>query len=138
MAEDGIVGPYNGSQAREILVTLEQWQDMNGQTSPAQPAGSAPRHSNRILLSPPQDDSPGEPIAAASAPRHAEADHAPFQDDAASDDDFDEEDEEEEEEERTSTRNQRKTTKRTTKTWTKRTPTRKRMKKTTNWRKNPM
>ena len=26
MAEDGIVGPYNGSQAREILLTLEQWQ----------------------------------------------------------------------------------------------------------------
>ena len=25
MAEDGIVGPYNGSQAREILITLEQW-----------------------------------------------------------------------------------------------------------------
>ncbi len=25
MAEDGIVGPYNGSQAREVLLTLEQW-----------------------------------------------------------------------------------------------------------------
>ena len=31
MAEDGIVGPYNGSQAREILLTLEQWQEMSGQ-----------------------------------------------------------------------------------------------------------
>lgn len=28
MAEDGIVGGYNGSQAREVLVTLEQWQEM--------------------------------------------------------------------------------------------------------------
>lgn len=28
MAEDGLVGGYNGSQAREVLVTLEQWQDM--------------------------------------------------------------------------------------------------------------
>ena len=28
MAEDGIVGDYNGSQAREVLVTHEQWQAM--------------------------------------------------------------------------------------------------------------
>ena len=30
MAEDGIVGPYNGSQAREILVTADQWATMSG------------------------------------------------------------------------------------------------------------
>ena len=35
MAEDGIVGPYNGSQAREILLTLEQWQEMSGQGAAA-------------------------------------------------------------------------------------------------------
>lgn len=28
MAEDGIVGTYNGSQAREVLYTPEQWEDM--------------------------------------------------------------------------------------------------------------
>ena len=28
MAEDGIVGEYNGSQAREVLYTWEQWQTM--------------------------------------------------------------------------------------------------------------
>jgi S-DNA-T family DNA segregation ATPase FtsK/SpoIIIE len=28
MAEDGLVGGYNGSQAREVLVTLEQWEDL--------------------------------------------------------------------------------------------------------------
>ena len=28
MAEDGIVGDYNGSQAREVLYTPEQWAAM--------------------------------------------------------------------------------------------------------------
>ncbi len=39
MAEDGIVGQYNGSQAREVLITLEQWAVMSGQ---ADPAGAPP------------------------------------------------------------------------------------------------
>lgn len=30
MAEDGIVGEYNGSQAREILLTVEEWEVMSG------------------------------------------------------------------------------------------------------------
>src|SRR5262249_21570922 len=29
MAEDGIVGEYNGSQAREVLITLEEWEAMS-------------------------------------------------------------------------------------------------------------
>jgi S-DNA-T family DNA segregation ATPase FtsK/SpoIIIE len=29
MAEDGIVGEYNGSQAREVLISLEQWDEMS-------------------------------------------------------------------------------------------------------------
>ncbi len=80
MAEDGIVGPYNGSQAREILLTLEQWQDMNGQAPSAQPAGPAPRHSNRILLEAPPDQPRQEPSAPGRAPvasRHAETDQQP-------------------------------------------------------------
>lgn len=28
MAEDGIVGDYNGSQAREVLYTIEQWEEL--------------------------------------------------------------------------------------------------------------
>ena len=47
MAEDGIVGTYNGSQAREVIITLEQWQAMSGQQN-ATPPPSAPR-SNRTL-----------------------------------------------------------------------------------------
>ena len=29
MAEDGIVGEYNGSQAREVLISLEEWEAMS-------------------------------------------------------------------------------------------------------------
>jgi DNA segregation ATPase FtsK/SpoIIIE, S-DNA-T family len=29
MAEDGIVGEYNGSQAREVMISLEDWEAMN-------------------------------------------------------------------------------------------------------------
>jgi S-DNA-T family DNA segregation ATPase FtsK/SpoIIIE len=45
MAEDGIVGDYNGSQAREILLTLEEWEAMSkggGAPAPAAIAKSAP------------------------------------------------------------------------------------------------
>jgi S-DNA-T family DNA segregation ATPase FtsK/SpoIIIE len=48
MAEDGIVGNYNGSQAREVLLTLEQWAEMNGEAKSAVPVASPPR-ANRIL-----------------------------------------------------------------------------------------
>jgi S-DNA-T family DNA segregation ATPase FtsK/SpoIIIE len=46
MAEDGIVGPYNGSQAREVLITLDQWQEMSGQNGTAEPTKTV--RSNRI------------------------------------------------------------------------------------------
>jgi S-DNA-T family DNA segregation ATPase FtsK/SpoIIIE len=36
MAEDGIVGEYNGSQAREVLYTLEEWESLrNGGSEPS-------------------------------------------------------------------------------------------------------
>jgi S-DNA-T family DNA segregation ATPase FtsK/SpoIIIE len=41
MAEDGVVGQYAGSQAREVLITMEQWAQRNG--SPVPPADPAPR-----------------------------------------------------------------------------------------------
>jgi S-DNA-T family DNA segregation ATPase FtsK/SpoIIIE len=34
MAEDGVVGQYAGSQAREVLITMEQWAERNGTTVP--------------------------------------------------------------------------------------------------------
>jgi S-DNA-T family DNA segregation ATPase FtsK/SpoIIIE len=41
MAEDGVVGQYAGSQAREVLITMEQWADRKGVAAP--PADPAPR-----------------------------------------------------------------------------------------------
>jgi S-DNA-T family DNA segregation ATPase FtsK/SpoIIIE len=29
MAEDGIIGEYKGSQAREVFVTLDEWEAQN-------------------------------------------------------------------------------------------------------------
>jgi S-DNA-T family DNA segregation ATPase FtsK/SpoIIIE len=37
MAEDGIVGEYNGSQAREVSITIEQWEVMRADAD-AEPA----------------------------------------------------------------------------------------------------
>jgi len=50
MAEDGIVGQYNGSQAREVLVTLEQWAEMSGQSGAA--AEPAPKSGRVLSVSP--------------------------------------------------------------------------------------
>ncbi len=58
MAEDGIVGEYNGSQAREILLDLGQWEQMCGSSSssPADAEAAAPkRRSNTILPEPPSE-----------------------------------------------------------------------------------
>jgi S-DNA-T family DNA segregation ATPase FtsK/SpoIIIE len=41
MAEDGVVGQYAGSQAREVLITIEQWAERNG--SAPLPPDPAPR-----------------------------------------------------------------------------------------------
>jgi S-DNA-T family DNA segregation ATPase FtsK/SpoIIIE len=30
MAEDGIVGQYNGSQARDVVITMADWERMQG------------------------------------------------------------------------------------------------------------
>ncbi|HJT32709.1 MAG TPA: DNA translocase FtsK [Pirellulales bacterium] len=55
MAEDGIVGAYNGSQAREVLITLEEWQAMSGQNA-APPAEPTKRRGNKVLPKPAEDE----------------------------------------------------------------------------------
>ena len=70
MAEDGIVGQYNGSQAREILITLADWERMQGLSSDEAVESSTPaavtrssavstpaKKRNRILPEPWEDES---------------------------------------------------------------------------------
>ena len=55
MAEDGIVGTYNGSQAREVLVTPEQWAQMQAEangTAPTTVLAPAPARRNKIEVTP--------------------------------------------------------------------------------------
>ncbi len=49
MAEDGIVGQYNGSKSREVLLTMEQWNAMQGITddSGGTTATAAPKASSQ-------------------------------------------------------------------------------------------
>jgi S-DNA-T family DNA segregation ATPase FtsK/SpoIIIE len=51
MAEDGIVGPYAGSQAREVLITLADWQQMQGYDPEEEPDEPPPRRASKIRLS---------------------------------------------------------------------------------------
>ncbi len=71
MAEDGFVGPYNGSQAREVLISIEDWNAMTGQDvdveKDAPPPVPKPRRNNRIKIeyeddSPPADDERTNPL----------------------------------------------------------------------------
>lgn len=57
MAEDGIVGPYNGSQAREILVSLEQWEQMTnqGEAETATTSPPKPLQKSKIVVDEPEE-----------------------------------------------------------------------------------
>ncbi len=70
MAEDGIVGQYNGSQAREILMTLADWEAMQSggggeeeAPMPRKKAEAAPKRSNKVLPAPFGEDKPTPPPA---------------------------------------------------------------------------
>ncbi|HEV3005684.1 MAG TPA: DNA translocase FtsK, partial [Pirellulales bacterium] len=65
MAEDGIVGAYNGSQAREVLVTLDQWQTMSGQAAVAEAPMPEPSKRSRkkvkpVVVEPEDEDEPSD------------------------------------------------------------------------------
>jgi S-DNA-T family DNA segregation ATPase FtsK/SpoIIIE len=53
MAEDGVVGEYKGSQAREVLITMEEWAARTG--SEPLPPDPAPR---KLKIQPHAETSP--------------------------------------------------------------------------------
>ncbi|MDG2381873.1 MAG: DNA translocase FtsK 4TM domain-containing protein [Pirellulaceae bacterium] len=70
MAEDGIVGPYNGSQAREVVMSLSDWQQLQGGESAEaveeeEPTALKKKRSNKIVPSQTWDES-STPTDAAS------------------------------------------------------------------------
>ena len=92
MAEDGIVGTYNGSQAREVLITLADWEARQGggPGTGAAPQKSAPavaprRPSNRILL--PASPSGESPAAAAKPAARPAVQSPPWDDDEEGEED---------------------------------------------------
>jgi S-DNA-T family DNA segregation ATPase FtsK/SpoIIIE len=71
MAEDGVVGLYAGSQAREILLTMEQWEAKKAaRNAPVSP-------SPRRLKVQPHDDGKGEPAGKPSRAKEKPAKRKP-------------------------------------------------------------
>ncbi len=99
MAEDGIVGQYNGSQAREVIISLEQWAEMSGSGTVKPVPAEPPKRTNTILLAPPAERRTTEP-SADSAVSVARDDQEPDDqdEDADDEDDLDEEDDDFEDE----------------------------------------
>ncbi|HUY32349.1 MAG TPA: DNA translocase FtsK [Pirellulales bacterium] len=95
MAEDGIVGAYNGSQAREILITLEQWQEMSGQAAeaaPAPPPEAPKRRRNQVRPVAVEPDDEEVSASDGSPPFGVDADPAEEVDDFSDDEENDEQD----------------------------------------------
>ncbi len=100
MAEDGIVGPYNGSQAREILMTLEQWEQITGQGGDAAADETAkPQRTGKIMMSPgkvtavkPVDDDTDEE-AAGDEIADDDEEEPPFDEDSFDEEGFEEDEE---------------------------------------------
>ena len=68
MAEDGIVGPYNGSQAREVVISLADWQQLQGGGTAEdevaeETAPKKKKRSNKIVPTKTWDDADPEPSA---------------------------------------------------------------------------
>ncbi len=79
MEEDGIVGPYNGSQAREILMTVEDWEGMRGGGAPPLTSPDSkpkPSRASKITLGAPTPDFVDAAAAAPESPPPWEQDAA--------------------------------------------------------------
>jgi S-DNA-T family DNA segregation ATPase FtsK/SpoIIIE len=97
MAEDGIVGQYNGSQAREILMTVSDWEAMQGgggeEEAPAprkKSAEPAPKRNNKVLPANFGEEKPSAPAAKKSrvvTMVHEEKEEEPADEEELSEDD---------------------------------------------------
>jgi len=94
MAEDGIVGEYNGSQAREVLLSPEDWASMQGQQEPEYQAdGSQQATPSAALPSSPataagveqgfDEESYEDELDAADDEADEESEDQPYDDEAA-------------------------------------------------------
>ena len=104
MAEDGFVGPYNGSQAREILMSVEDWEAMTNKGEGVSASASPPaKRTNRIRMEPPAAAPSAVPRLAApepvAKPDEEEDDEEEVCEEEYEEDDADEELEADEEEE---------------------------------------
>lgn len=89
MAEDNIVGAYAGSQAREVLITLDDWERMQGNEPAAEPSAPAakPKRVNKFVPQAEYDED--EPPFDANNRAQAEALEDELDDDSAEDEDDD-------------------------------------------------
>jgi len=71
MAEDGIVGPYSGSKAREVTISIDEWEQMQGYEPDDEPVS---RRTNKVR---PHDE---EDLEADYDDKEASEDDAPFAD----------------------------------------------------------
>lgn len=94
MAEDGIVGQYNGSKAREVLMTMAQWQTMQGLE-----VDEEEEEGEEAVVDAPEPPAPPPPKAKAPKPIKAAVKAAPVVEEVVDDEEEYEEYEEEEYEE---------------------------------------
>jgi len=92
MAEDGLVGQYNGSQAREVIISLEQWAEMSGSGSIKMVPAEPPKRNNTIMLAPPAERRSTEPRATSAAGIAVEDEELDDEEDAEEENDDDDED----------------------------------------------
>ena len=98
MAEDGIVGDYNGSQAREVLMSLEEWEIASDEEPSAKL--QRPQRSNKILPEPVVAEESWDDDEYENKDEEDSADENTEQvDEEYEEDEYKEEEEEEEEEE---------------------------------------
>jgi S-DNA-T family DNA segregation ATPase FtsK/SpoIIIE len=106
MAEDGIVGQYNGSQAREVLISIEEWEAMaagaaTGTNGASSKVVAAPTRAGKIRPTVADDWSDADEtdeVDESEAEENLDDDQGEWEEEEEEEDEWDEESEEDEEE----------------------------------------